>query len=690
MWKSSASTPRRRSLRVSEIYSPRTSPTVNNTVVRETKVSHTPSLTSKDDIFTSSCNTSSKKLRNTRKLDNYTTKTSDVHARFRSRSERRNAESLAAAKCPQSLLPDPSGAACVWGTSKNNGRNRELTLHNKPDNQSFIDSVPLSETEETLSSPSSQIKIVAVDSKSNTTNTTQPSPSINVLPTPRSPTPTDNQIPQSTPTRSRTRSRRTRSPTPQGTKKRKKNGSNGTPNMTKDSSAAETPNLTINSSFKYDSHVAISHSSGTSSECNSQDSFSQNHVSIKPSLTHSPQKKKNSKIQESIIQISHEAETTNIRLSATVEELCLQVSNLESLIRSLNKKINDLSKQNSNAPTHPKTCEKCTQISSDVHPNHTKTHNSTPPFQPKVPPLNSKINSQPATKFPSPSNSRQNSQIQKQEKGKNTNVQKKSPNKNANSQFQTKQTTPSPSKEKTQQSKIYLPSNTKKKSIWYNAYGTVLNSSETINSPPKYEKHPEHPESDSNSADLPKVWIVHDSIFRNINEIQLGNSYDCSVTKIQANRIEQISSSIETTLSDLDFENKPESIIIQTGINNVRTNDPEQTSKQLVNELTKIKRKIPSAKIIVHQLAPTRIWSLNTKAKLHNAMIDYLTESDRDITSMKSTLLANNTNMKDDIHPSQKGSSILACTLGRFIRNSLWSIQPSFNKYHNHSYYSYV
>ena len=449
-------------------------------------------------------------------------------------------------------------------------------------------------------------------------------------------------------------------------------------------SADGSPLLEENSELEHNPQVTLYPAHKNNSKKRNQAASCQN-----SSIDSRPPSEHNISQVSKVTQGSIQSVPNNIQLTAIIEELCLQVSNLESIVKSLNKKINDLTNQKSNAPAPSKTCENATQTTTLGSPNKCTTPSTTTTPHPKNAP---KINNNPQPSEKTQSN--QKSHCSKHSRENSSNDQFKSFKNivNTQSKVQTKPQLPSPSKGQNQQTQSNSHSHSSPKSIWFDSFGTPLDPSDTINSNNTKLKGSSHynPDPNHHSSNLPNVWLIHDSIFRDINENQLGSSFDFFATKIQANRIEQISKAVESTLSDLYFENPPETIVIQTGINNIRTINPEQTSKQLVNEIQKIKTKIPSAKFIIHHLAPTKIKSLNTKAKLHNALIDYLTEPDPDISTMHGTLLANKYNMTDELHPSQKGTSILACTLGRFVRNSLWSIQPSHKRPNRKSYYHNV
>ena len=378
----------------------------------------------------------------------------------------------------------------------------------------------------------------------------------------------------------------------------------------------------------------------------------------------------------------------NIQLTAMVEELCQQVDHLESLVKSLHKKLEGLPDHNSTNTIHskrPQTHEKAIQANSNASSDSETSTNHLSIATPKTPTSGkardniSNLNYKKAL-----TNSLSPKMSQKKKTNESASQQQMNENNLKNPSSQEKKDKVSQNLSTRQTSKLNLED----RASWFSTSGTILDSKQKVHSPHQEQnikpmKSNLTPNiNNAMTSDPPSAWIIHDSVFKNINANQLGHSYNFKATKIQANTIERIPKSFNQALEDLEFEPKPEIVVIQTGLNNLKTSDPESTATNMIKVIEEVQQHLPYSHILLHKIPPTRIRNLNLKAKVYNAILDRVSEPKPKVNTINSTLLASFINMKDQIHPNSRGTSILACTLGRIIRDHLWSIK----KYSKHSF----
>ena len=170
-------------------------------------------------------------------------------------------------------------------------------------------------------------------------------------------------------------------------------------------------------------------------------------------------------------------------------------------------------------------------------------------------------------------------------------------------------------------------------------------------------------------------FIIHDSTLNGINPKRLGHSYGLYVFKENAYVIDDIEKAVDN-LSE-KVKKSPDAVLLHVGINDIKKKDAMSASKAIINSAHNISRKHPDTKIIISTIAPTRDKQTESNRRIFNSSI--LSESynnDNIFTTQHENLKTNNIYIKNDnIHPTQRGSSVLAGNVGRSLRNFFW-IKP--------------
>lgn len=184
---------------------------------------------------------------------------------------------------------------------------------------------------------------------------------------------------------------------------------------------------------------------------------------------------------------------------------------------------------------------------------------------------------------------------------------------------------------------------------------------------------------------LPTAWIIHDKITSKVDVDRLGRSYAFNGTDLQANKIENIIPTIEKAKLDLDRE--PDVLIIHCGLSDLLETDTTEASIKSLSIIENVQKSVPHSKILISELLPTLDRGLNVKIRLFNAQIAAAVESMENIRVLQHiTFEATRITMANKLYLNRRGSSVLAGSLGRGIRNSLW-IHPAQKRDQRRTFY---
>lgn len=174
------------------------------------------------------------------------------------------------------------------------------------------------------------------------------------------------------------------------------------------------------------------------------------------------------------------------------------------------------------------------------------------------------------------------------------------------------------------------------------------------------------------SNTLPHVLFIHDSTMAKIDRKRLGRSYGLHIISQKANKIADCKQHIENICPD----DKIDCIVLHSGINDIKGTDPNVASKDLTAVVKQIKNRLPKTKVVVSRIAPVKDRILEGRRELFNALLfTELPHHQVSVISHENLHAESGKNMRDHIHPSNRGTSILAGNLGRHIHRLFWEQQ---------------
>ena len=199
--------------------------------------------------------------------------------------------------------------------------------------------------------------------------------------------------------------------------------------------------------------------------------------------------------------------------------------------------------------------------------------------------------------------------------------------------------------------------------------------------------------NNKDSAEFPTTFLIHDSTMNNIDQSRLGLSYGSNVMKRKAYTVDAIESAVDSLAQKA--ETSPDAIIIHCGLNDLRNKNTIRASKDIVQSIKNIKHKHPHTNIIISKIIPTYDKKIEADRTFFN---DVLTA---ELFGRPGIVFASHENIlknkiyirKDNIHPTKRGTSVLAGNIGRAMRDTLWEIprqrgRSGFQHHHNKKIYT--
>jgi hypothetical protein len=170
--------------------------------------------------------------------------------------------------------------------------------------------------------------------------------------------------------------------------------------------------------------------------------------------------------------------------------------------------------------------------------------------------------------------------------------------------------------------------------------------------------------------DLPKILVMNDSVFNDVNARRLGVSYGFDASQRKAFTADDISRVFEE--EEKKSDRPVEGVVIHTGVNNLKSEDPEDVSKKLVSAVKCLAKKKPSMKIVLSSVAPTKVADLERKRRALHAYLSRELYDKHNVSIISHDHLQQSC-LYDNIHPNRRGSSFLAKDIGRHVSNLFWS-----------------
>ena len=177
------------------------------------------------------------------------------------------------------------------------------------------------------------------------------------------------------------------------------------------------------------------------------------------------------------------------------------------------------------------------------------------------------------------------------------------------------------------------------------------------------------PETDDD--DRPKVLCIHDSMLKRVDPQRLGKSYGLRVARAPAYYVDKVES---TTKEQVEKLGEPDAILIHTGINNLKSEDPKQAAMKLVNAVKSIKSNTPKAKIVVSCVATCNYTNLDHKKAIFNAVVTSELFNQERIQVLQHRNFQPHHLREDKIHPDHRGTAVLASNIGRVIHSLFYTV----------------
>lgn len=127
--------------------------------------------------------------------------------------------------------------------------------------------------------------------------------------------------------------------------------------------------------------------------------------------------------------------------------------------------------------------------------------------------------------------------------------------------------------------------------------------------------------------------------------------------------------------------NKPSSktadaILIHVGYNDIKTTDTTIASKNLCQAIQNFSKDNPRIRLIISKITPVADAKLDTMKDLFNAVMMVELQDLKTVSFVSHDhLRPDKKMMKDGVHPSTRGSSVLAAEIGRHVNSLFWKRQ---------------
>jgi hypothetical protein len=172
---------------------------------------------------------------------------------------------------------------------------------------------------------------------------------------------------------------------------------------------------------------------------------------------------------------------------------------------------------------------------------------------------------------------------------------------------------------------------------------------------------------DNNRSDFPRVVVFHDSVLNGVDPARLSKSYGLDVTKTKTPTINDCRDKCK------QLKSKPEAIVLHVGINDLKSKKPDKTSSDLIAIAKMLQEKESQAEIVISKICPAKNEEMKAKIELHNALVYAALYNENRVSFVDSPV--RNHLLEDGIHVNQRGSSVLASTIGRHVESLLWKKQ---------------
>ena len=183
------------------------------------------------------------------------------------------------------------------------------------------------------------------------------------------------------------------------------------------------------------------------------------------------------------------------------------------------------------------------------------------------------------------------------------------------------------------------------------------------------EKKKNHIKISEQRDQLPSILILHDSVLDGVDAERLGASYGLKVVSKKTATIKSIKSTFEEASHSSSFD----AVLIHSGLNDLKTRASKEASSTLVSSIKEISVSHPDTRFVISKVAPCKQEDLRAKRELFNAHTFAAFHRNEKVSFIShENLSLSRSTMRDAVHPSVRGSSILAGNIGRHLHSIFW------------------
>jgi hypothetical protein len=115
-----------------------------------------------------------------------------------------------------------------------------------------------------------------------------------------------------------------------------------------------------------------------------------------------------------------------------------------------------------------------------------------------------------------------------------------------------------------------------------------------------------------------------------------------------------------------------DAILIHTGVNDIRRHSAEKASTDYVSAIKAIAGK-KNHKIIVSSILPAAQPGQQVKRELYNALVKSQLYDMEEVSFLDHDSINPAMHLRDEVHPNERGTSVLAGNIGRNVNRALWT-----------------
>ena len=197
------------------------------------------------------------------------------------------------------------------------------------------------------------------------------------------------------------------------------------------------------------------------------------------------------------------------------------------------------------------------------------------------------------------------------------------------------------------------------------------NTKHTRVAPKENTNAPKNTDTKQYDPDCPTVWSFNDSILKKIESKRLGNAYGFA---LKMKKTLTIAETRKEVLKDSDIPS-PDVILLHVGINDLKHESAEKCSTEMIDLINITSKKFQNSKIVVSKVVPTGLPQLKAKSDLFNAynVSEFIKNSRVTFITHENVKIDSQRLQADQIHLTERGTSVVAGNIGRFLHLVFWN-----------------